>query len=83
MTKPLFLLAAAALAAAAAPAYAAAGPVACVNTGVYQVQHNPVRPLPSGGGGGGEPTMVIPGDPVGYVKYDVTALTTAAKCAAS
>ena len=80
MTKPLSLLAVAALAAAAAPAYASSEAVACVQTFAYQVQHNPVRPLPSGGGGGGEPTMVMPGDPVGYVKYDADAAVAAVKC---
>lgn len=79
MLKPL--LAAAALAAVAAPALAAPD-LSCVTTAQYKITHNPVRPLPSGGGGG-EPTMVIPGDPVGYVVYDVNAVTAAAKCAAS
>jgi len=79
MLKPL--VAAAALAAVAAPAFAAPS-VSCATTLQYQVTHNPVRPLPSGGGGG-EPTMVIPGDPVGYVKYDVNAAVAAAKCLSS
>lgn len=78
MLKPL--LAAAALVAVAAPAFPSSANSACLSTFQYQVTHNPVRPLPHGGGGSGEPTMVMPGDPVGYVRYDVTAATTAAKC---
>lgn len=79
MLKPL--VAAAALAAVAAPAFAAPS-VTCAKTLQYQVTHNPVNPFPSGGGGGGEPTMIIPGDPIGYVKYDVNAAVAAAKCLA-
>lgn len=79
MLKPL--VAAAALVAVAAPAFAAPD-VACATTLHHQVTHNPVRPLPHGGGGG-EPTMVMPGDPVGYVRYDVNAAVAAAKCLAS
>lgn len=79
MLRPL--LVAAALAAVAAPAFAAPS-TACVDTFVYAVRHNPVRPLPYGGGGG-EPHTPMPGDPVGYVRYDVNAATAAAKCLAS
>ncbi|HEV2891238.1 MAG TPA: hypothetical protein VGX28_12760 [Frankiaceae bacterium] len=76
MTKPL--LAAAAIAAAVALP-ASAGPSGCVSDLAYRVQHNPVRPLPYGGGGG-EPTMVMPGDPNGYVAYDVDAVKDASAC---
>jgi hypothetical protein len=76
MLKPL--LAAAALAAVAAPA-SLASPTDCVSTFVHAVTHNPVRPLPSGGGGG-EPHTPLTGDPVGYVLYDVNAATAAVKC---
>lgn len=79
MLKPL--IAAAALAAVAAPAFAGP-PKTCVDTFVYAVRNNPYRPLPSGGGGG-EPHSPIPGDPVGYVKYDANAAVVAAKCLAS
>lgn len=77
MTKPL-LATAAVLAAVATPASAAVG-TACVDAAVYKITHNPVRPLPSGGGGG-EPTMIMPGDPIGYVKYDVGAVTAIPSC---
>jgi hypothetical protein len=77
MLKPL-VATAAVLAAVALPASALDS--GCAGDAAYKIQHNPVRPLPSGGGGG-EPTMVIPGDPVGYVKYDVAAVVAAVKCA--
>lgn len=80
MLKPL-AAAVALLALAGLPASASTAPGACVNDATYKVQHNPVRPLPSGGGGG-EPHTPVPGDPVGYVKYDVAAVTAAAKCIA-
>lgn len=79
MLKPL--VAAAALAALAAPAFALPSK-SCVDNFVYAVRNNPVRPLPSGGGGG-EPHTPMPGDPIGYVKYDANAAVVAAKCLAS
>lgn len=80
MLKPL-IAAALAASAYAAPSYAAPS-TECVDRLAYQIGHNPVRALPYGGGGG-EPHTPMPGDPVGYVQYDVAAAIAAAKCLAS